>query len=59
MEDALNDIINILVSGGVFTFLGVCIHNAVKAFVIFMVCKHPELSDEKVKYLTRLISKDK
>lgn len=30
-----------------------------KLFTIFYICKHPELSDEKVKYITTMVSKDK
>lgn len=28
-------------------------------FVIYMTIKHPEMSDEKIKYLTQMVSKDK
>nr|DAE28763.1 MAG TPA: hypothetical protein [virus sp. ctmTa7] len=30
-----------------------------KMFTIIHICKHPELSDEKVKYITTMVSKDK
>ena len=30
-----------------------------KLVVTILICKHPELSNEKVKYITRMISKDK
>lgn len=30
-----------------------------KAFVSWLICKHPRLSDEKVKCITRMITKDK
>lgn len=30
-----------------------------KAFVSWLICKHPRLSDEKVKYITHMITKDK
>ncbi|WP_313069756.1 hypothetical protein [Lacrimispora sp.] len=29
-----------------------------KIIVVFMICKHPELSDDKVKRITKMISKD-
>ena len=30
-----------------------------KAFISWLICKHPILSDEKVKCITRMIAKDK
>ena len=30
-----------------------------KLVVTILICKNPKLSDEKVKYITRMISKDK
>lgn len=59
MEEILYELVGILVSGGLFGFAGYCTWNACKIFTIIMVCRHPELSDEKVKYLTCMISKNK
>lgn len=30
-----------------------------KTFTVWMICRHPELSVEKVKYITRMMTKDK
>lgn len=30
-----------------------------KLIVTILICRHPELSNEKVKYITRMIAKDK
>ena len=30
-----------------------------KLVVTILICKHPELSNEKVKYITHMIAKDK
>ena len=32
---------------------------ALKLVVTILICKHPELSETKVKYITRMIAKDK
>ncbi|HAU85337.1 MAG TPA: hypothetical protein DCW90_07505 [Lachnospiraceae bacterium] len=33
--------------------------HTIKFYAIHMVCKHSELSDEKVNYITRMLYKDK
>ena len=30
-----------------------------KAYTIYKIFKHPEMSDEKIKYITQMVSKDK
>nr|DAH71436.1 MAG TPA: hypothetical protein [Caudoviricetes sp.] len=30
-----------------------------KLVVIILICKHPELSEKKVQYITRMVAKDK
>lgn len=32
---------------------------SLKLVVTILICRHPELSDEKVKYITRMIAKDR
>lgn len=51
----LTQMINILGCAGV-CYVGCLI---VKLVVTILICKHPELSDEKVRYITRMIAKDR
>ena len=55
MEEVLTKILMVLGVPGIcyLTWLGL------KFVVTLLICKHPELSDNKVKYITRLIAKDK
>lgn len=52
------EILKYLVSFGLFGFVGYYLWLKVKIKVTEMICAHPELSDEKVKYITRMISKN-
>ena len=58
MEENLSELLLKLVSCGLYGFIGYCLWLAVKVIVTAMICKHPELSDNKVKYITRMISKN-
>ena len=42
-------------------YTGVCYFGwlLLKLIVAILICRHPELSNEKVKYITRMIAKDK
>lgn len=51
----LTQLLNVLGCAGI-CYLGWL---AIKLVVTILICKHPELSNEKVKYITRMISKDK
>ena len=51
----LTQLLKVLVSVGVCYF-GYLI---LKLVVTILICKHPELSNEKVKYITHMIAKDK
>lgn len=55
MEEAL-DIMLKLVSCGLFGFICYVLWIVCKLIVTAMICKHPELSDEKVKYITHMIT---
>jgi hypothetical protein len=48
-----------LISAGIIG--GVCyiLWLVLKLIVTHMICKHPELTNEKVKYITNMISKNK
>ena len=58
MEEAL-DIMLKLVACGLFVFIGYILWLVCKIVVTAMICKYPELSDNKVKYLTRMIAENK
>ncbi|WP_448902221.1 hypothetical protein [Eubacterium sp.] len=51
----LTKILNIL------GYTGLCYFGylILKLVVTILICKHPELSNEKVKYITHMIAKDK
>jgi hypothetical protein len=51
----LTKILNIL------GYTGLCYFGylILKLVIAILICKHPELSNEKVKYITRMIAKDK
>ena len=57
-EEDLDEIIIHLVSYGLYGFIGYVLWLATKIIVAAMICKHNELSDDKVKYLTHMISKN-
>ena len=59
MEENLSDIIQNLLSCGLFGFIMYIIWIVSKLVVVAALCKHPEMSDEKVKYITHMISKNK
>jgi len=37
--------------------IGIVLCYVAKIITVYWICKHPKLSDEKVKYLTSMISK--
>lgn len=55
MLEALTQLLKILGSVGMCYF-GYLI---LKLVVTILICRHPELSNEKVKYITHMIAKDK
>lgn len=52
------EVLKLLINGGVIT--GICIigRYILKYAVVLLICKHPELSNDKVRSLTRMITKD-
>lgn len=40
------------------SFCYIC-YLGLKLFTLNMICKHPELSDNKVKYITNMVTKNK
>lgn len=50
--------LHILLNGGIIT--GICILSSylLKYLIVLLICKTPELSDDKVKSITKMISKD-
>jgi hypothetical protein len=50
--------LHILLNGGIIT--GICILSGyiLKYLVVLLICKTPQLSDDKVKSITKMISKD-
>lgn len=53
--DVLIIIAKVLGGSGLCYVLYMC----TKLVTVNLVCKHPELTDDKVKYITRMIAKDK
>ena len=54
------NVIAIIVTLVKWTFtilLPLCLGYGIKFFAVFMICKHPELTDEKVKCITNMVSK--
>jgi hypothetical protein len=55
MLDIITLVIKVLGCSGICYILYLC----AKLVTVSFVCKHPELTDDKVKYITRMIAKDK
>jgi hypothetical protein len=53
----LLEVIKILLDGGIITGICICGSYILKYEVVVLICKHPKLSDEKVKAITKMISK--
>lgn len=58
MELKVLEGLQILLNAGIIT--GICIlgRYILKYLVVLLICKTPQLSDDKVKYITKMISKD-
>ena len=50
--------LSLLLSGGLITGICICGRYVLKYLVVRLICKTPELSDEKAKAITEMISKD-
>ena len=59
MSDLILKILPQLVSCGLFGFIAYIVWIIAKLAVTNMICKHPELSNEKVKYITNMMGKNK
>lgn len=55
MLDFLKFIFSCLGTYGLYLILS----HTIKFYAIYMVCHHPELSEKKVNYITRMLYKDK
>lgn len=55
MLEVLSLIFKVLGCSGICYVLYLC----AKLMTVSFVCNHPELTDDKVKYITRMIAKDK
>nr|DAX07987.1 MAG TPA: hypothetical protein [Bacteriophage sp.] len=55
MFDILTNVIRVLGCAGI-CYLG---YLGLKLVVTILICKHPELSEKKVQYITRMVTKDK
>lgn len=53
--EVLTQLLKVLGSAGICYFGWLIL----KLVVTILICRHPELSNEKVKYITNMISKDK
>ena len=58
MEEALEIMLK-LVSCGLFGFVCYVFGQVCRLIVTAMIFKHPELSDDKVKYITHMITENK
>ncbi len=50
--------LNLLLNGGLITGICICGRYILKYLVALLICKTPQLSDEKAKAITKMISKD-
>ena len=57
MEEDLGEFLLELVKCGLFGFASICLYGFLKVIVAAMICKHKDLSNEKVKYITKMFSK--
>jgi len=53
--DILTNVIRVLGCASI-CYLG---YLGLKLVVTILICKHPELSEKKVQYITRMVTKDK
>lgn len=59
MSDLILEILPQLASCGLFGLVAYILWLVAKIIVTAMICKHPEFSNEKVKYLTNMMGKNK
>lgn len=52
------EVIKLLLSGGFVVSFCYVILSVLRGITIYVIAKHPELSDNKVKYITQMLSKD-
>ena len=52
------EVLKLLLKGGFITVCCVALNHMLKFAIALLICRHPELSNKKVKYLTRMITKD-
>ena len=50
--------LSLLLNGGIVTGICICGRYILKYLVALLICKTPQLSDEKAKAIARMISKD-
>jgi uncharacterized protein YneF (UPF0154 family) len=53
----LLEVLRILMDSGIITGICICGNYILKYAVAVLICKNPKLSDEKVKAITKMISK--
>ena len=54
----LIEVLKLLLSGGFVVLFCYVILSVLRGIAIYVIAKHPELSDNKVKYITQMLSKD-
>ena len=54
----LIEVFKLLLSGGFVVLFFYVILSVLRGIAIYVIAKHPELSDNKVKYITKMLSKD-
>lgn len=59
MSGIILRVLSQLATCGVLGFVAYIMWLTVKVVVTNMICKHPELSDDKVKHITNMIAKNK
>ena len=52
------EVLKILLNGGLVAGLCVLSSHILKFAIAYLVCRHPELSNDKVKSLTKMATKD-
>lgn len=52
------EVLQILLNGGIITGICICGRYILKYLVALLICRTPDLSDEKAKAITKMISKD-
>ena len=54
----LIEVLKLLLSGGFVVLFCYVILSVLRGIALYVIAKHPELSDNKVKYITQMLSKD-